>query len=49
MAKETPKNGLHTEYYDKGQMKLEENYKDGKFDGKSRRVVQRAWLYGWDA
>ncbi|MDC1026665.1 hypothetical protein OAR79_03175 [Candidatus Thioglobus sp.] len=44
MAKETPKNGLHTEYYDKGQMKLEENYKDGKFDGKSRRVVQRAWL-----
>ena len=35
MTTEKPKNGLHTEYYDKGQMKLEENYKDGKFEGKS--------------
>ena len=34
MTTEKPKNGLHTEYYDKGQMKLEENYKDGKKDGK---------------
>ena len=30
MTTEKPKNGLHTEYYDKGQMKLEENYKDGE-------------------
>ena len=37
MTTETPKNGLHTEYYDKGQMKYEGNYKDGKKDGKWTR------------
>ena len=33
MTTETPKNGLHTEYFDNGQI-LEANYKDGKEDGK---------------
>ena len=37
MAKETPKNGSYTEYYDNGQIKLEENYKDSKLDGKRTR------------
>ena len=34
MKKEIPKNGLHTEYYESGQIKGEGNYKDGKLDGK---------------
>ena len=44
MTTEKPKNGLHTEYYDKGQIKLEENYKDGKFEGgynNSNRVFRK--------
>ena len=34
MTTETPKNGLHTEYYDSGQKRSEVNYKDDKRDGK---------------
>ena len=33
MEKETLKNGLHTEYFENGQLEIEENYKDGKEDG----------------
>ena len=29
MTTETPKNGLHTEYYENGRKKEEENFKDG--------------------
>jgi hypothetical protein len=35
MESETPKNGLHVEHYDNGQLKSEFNYKDGDLDGKS--------------
>ncbi len=35
MKKETAKNGFHTEYFENGQKMSEENYKDGKLDGKS--------------
>jgi len=34
MTTETPKNGLHTEYYDNGQKKEEVNYKNGELNGK---------------
>ena len=34
MTTETPKNGLHIEYYDSGQTRVELNYKDGKQDCK---------------
>ena len=34
MTTETPKNGLHTKYYDDGQKKSEANFKDDKLDGK---------------
>jgi antitoxin component YwqK of YwqJK toxin-antitoxin module len=34
MTTEAPKNGLHTEYYDSGQTRVELNYKDGKKRGK---------------
>ena len=40
MTQETPKNGLHTENYDSGQIQWERNYKNDKLDGK--------WTY-WDA
>ena len=35
MTTETPKNGLHTEYHENGQKKLEVNYKDGELDGRA--------------
>ncbi|MDC3316251.1 toxin-antitoxin system YwqK family antitoxin, partial [Candidatus Thioglobus sp.] len=34
MKKETPKDGLHTEYFDNGQKYNQKSYKDGKLDGK---------------
>jgi uncharacterized protein len=34
MTKETPKNGLHSEYYDNGMKKSEGKYQGGKKDGK---------------
>ena len=34
MTTEKPKNGLHTEYFENGEWS-EENYKNGKLDGKS--------------
>ena len=34
MTKEIPQDGLHTEYYDSGQTRVEINYKDGQSDGK---------------
>ena len=37
MTKETPKNGLHTEYYESGQKMVEGNYKDSKKEGKWTR------------
>ena len=30
MTNETPKNGLHTYYFENGQKEVEVNYKDGK-------------------
>jgi len=35
MTKETPKNGLHAQYYDNGQKRSECNFQDGKRYGKS--------------
>ena len=34
MKNETPKNGPRTEYHKNGQKLTEENYKDGKLNGK---------------
>ena len=34
MVTETPKKGLHTEYFKNGQKKIEKNYKDGRLHGK---------------
>jgi len=34
MTKRKRKNGLHTRYYDNGQILSKEHYKDGKLDGK---------------
>ena len=34
MVTETPKNGLHTEYFENGQEKIETNYRDGRLHGK---------------
>ena len=34
MTTKTPKNGLHTEYFENGQEKIEKNYRDGRLHGK---------------
>ena len=44
MKKEIPRNGLHTEYYDSGQTRVELNYKDGNQDGKWTRWYENGQI-----
>ena len=40
MTKETPKNGLHTEYYDSGQTRAEINYKDDEWHETGQKKLE---------
>ena len=46
MTKRKRKNGLHTRYYDNGQILSKENYKDGKLDGKWTEWYENGQIRG---